>query len=52
MVKEKSEGYEVFEFPTKTEPKIKDSETKEVYTLTEAVCKILNELKEIKKAVG
>ena len=52
MVKEKSEGYEVIEFPTKTEPRIKDNETKEFYTVAEAVCKILNEIKEIKKAVG
>ncbi len=51
MVKEKSESYEVISVPTETEPRIRNNETKEIYTLIEAVNIILNEIKEIKKAV-
>ena len=45
------EGFEVIEIATSTERKIQDVETKEVYDLTEAVCKMWNELKEVRKAV-
>ncbi len=51
MVKDKSESYEVINVPTETEPRIQNNETKETYTLIEAVNIILNEIKEIKKAV-
>ncbi len=52
MGKEKSESYEVISVATETEPRIQNNETKETYTLIEAVNIILNEIKEIKKAVG
>lgn len=52
MVKDKSEGYKVVSIATETESRIQDNETKETYSTSEALCKILNELKEIKKAVG
>ena len=51
MVKDKSESYEVIDMATETEPRIQNNETKEIYTLIQAVNLILNEIKEIKKAV-
>ncbi|KKM83531.1 hypothetical protein LCGC14_1308460 [marine sediment metagenome] len=50
MVKGK-EGFEVIEVPTSTERKIRDIESGEVYDLTESVCKMWNELKEVRRAV-
>ena len=44
-------GFEVVEVATSTERKIKDIESGEIYDLTEAVCKMWNELKEVRKAV-
>lgn len=51
MVKEDKKSFEVVEFSTKSEPRIKDNETNEIYTKEEAICKILNDIKEIKKSV-
>ena len=51
MTKEGKENFEVVEIPTSTERKIQDVETGEVYDLTEAVCKIWNEIKEVRRAV-
>lgn len=50
MVKGK-EGFEVIEVATSTERKIKDVESGEIYDLTEAICKMWNELKEVRRAV-
>ncbi len=50
MVKGK-EGFEVVEMATSTERKIRDVESGEVYDLTESVCRMWNELKEVRKAV-
>jgi hypothetical protein len=52
MVKEEEKDFEVIDVATETERQIQDNETKELYNLEEAVCKILNDLKEIKKSVG
>ncbi len=52
MVKEKEKSFEVVDVATETEPRIQDNETKETYTLTEAVCQVLNELKELRKVMG
>ena len=52
MVKEKQKNFEVVDVSTQSEPRIQDNETKETYTLTEAICEILNDVKEIKKSVG
>ena len=51
MAKEKSKNFEIIDVSTETEPRIQDNETKETYNLIEAICEILNEVKEIKKAV-
>ncbi len=52
MVKEKQDNYEIVDVATETQPRIQDPDTKETYTLNEAICKILNELKEVRKVVG
>lgn len=46
------ESFEVIDLATATEPRVRDNETEEIYTLTEAVCKLLNEIKEIRKSIG
>ena len=45
------ESFEVVEIATSTERKIQDVETGEVYDLTQAICKMWNEIKEMKRAV-
>lgn len=51
MDKEKPENFEVVEVAVATEPMIQNKNKKETYTITTALCKILNDLEEIKKAV-
>ncbi len=50
MVKDKLD-FETVEVTIESELKIQNNETKEQYTLTQAICEILNEIKKIKKAV-
>ena len=51
MIKEDKKAFEVVEVSTKSETRIKDNETNETYTKEEAICKILNDIREIKKSV-
>ncbi len=51
MTKEGKENFEVVEIPTSTERKIRDVESGEIYDLTESVCKMWNEIKEVRRAV-
>ena len=52
MAKEKPKNFEVVEVATETEPRVRDNETKETYSLIESICQVLNELKEVRKVVG
>ncbi len=51
MAKEKQDNFEVIDVATATEPMIKDKETNETYTRTSALCKMMNDIKEIKENV-
>ncbi len=52
MDKKDKKNFEVVQIPTQTEPKIKDNETNENYTLIEAVCLMWEELRDLRKAIG
>ena len=49
MVKDDS-NFEIVNVATATEPKIKDLTTEKEYSFMEAICEILNDVKEIKKS--
>ncbi len=46
------DNFEVVEVAKTTEQKIQDNETGEIYNLTQAVCKVWNEIKEMRKSIG
>ncbi|KKK84995.1 hypothetical protein LCGC14_2777720 [marine sediment metagenome] len=52
MDKKDKKNFEVVQIPTQTEPKIKDNETGENYSLIEAVCVMWEELRDLRKAIG
>ena len=52
MDKKEKKNFEVVQVATETEPKIKDIETGESYSLIEAVCLMWEDIKQIKKGVA
>lgn len=52
MDKKDKKNFEIVDIPTETEPKIKDNETNEKYSLIEAVCLMWEEMRELRKAIG
>ena len=51
MVKEASETFETIQVPVTTEGKIRSQSSEREMYMLEAVCEILNEVKEIKRLV-
>ena len=51
MVKTEAETFEIIKVATATEDKIKSNISENELTLSEAICQIMNDVKEIKRLV-
>lgn len=48
----KKEKYEVKDIATQTEPYIVDNESGDAITVTQAICKVMNDVETIKKSLS